>query len=68
MGTRPGMIYGFCKVHKKFGDHWPPFRPIFSALQTPTHKVAKYLVPNLEPVTTNKYTVKDSFNFATEGV
>ena len=68
MGTRPGMIYGFCKVHKKFVDRWPPFRPIFSALQTPTYKVAKYLVSNLETVTTNKYTVKDSFNFATEGV
>ena len=37
-----------------------------SALQTPIHKLAKYLVPILEPLTTNKYRVKDSFNFATE--
>ena len=36
------------------------------ALQTPTYKLAKYLVPILEPLNTNKYTVRDSFNFAIE--
>ena len=45
-----------------------PLRPILSALQTSTYKLAKYLVPILEQLTTNKYTVKDSFNFATEMV
>ena len=44
----------------------PPFRRILSALQTPTYKLGKYAVPILEPLTTYKYTVKDSFNFATE--
>ena len=39
---------------------------ILSALQIPTYKLAKYLVPNLEPSTNNIYTVKYSFNFATE--
>ena len=57
---------GSCKVHKKCVDGCPPFRPILSALQTLTYKLAKNLVPILEPLTTNKYTVKDSFNFATE--
>ena len=66
VGTRPGIMYGSCKVHKKCVDGCPPFRPILSALQTPTYKLAKYLVPILEPLTTNKYTVKDSFKFATE--
>ena len=33
---RPGIIYGSCKVHKKCVDDCPPFRPILSALQTPT--------------------------------
>ena len=37
-----------------------------SALQTSTYKLAKYLAHILEPLITNKYTVKDSFNFATE--
>ena len=62
VGTRTGIIYGFCKVHKKCVDDCPPFRPILSSLQTPTFKLAKYL----ELLTTNKYTVKDLFNFANE--
>ena len=57
--TRPGIMYGSCKVHKKCVDGCPPFKPISSALQTPTYKLAKYLVPILEPLTNNKYTVKD---------
>ena len=51
---------------KKCADGRLPFRPILSASQTPTQKLEKFLVPILEPLTTNKYTVKDSFNFATE--
>ena len=64
--TRPGIIYGSCKVHKKCVDDCPPFRPILSALQTPTYKFAKYLVPILESLTNNKYRVKDLFDFASE--
>ena len=41
-----------------------PFRPILSALQTPTYDLAKILVPILSPLTKNEYTVKDSFQFA----
>ena len=62
VGDRPGIMYRSCKVHKKCFDGCPPFRPILPALQTPTYKLAKILV------TTNKYTVKDSFNYATEVV
>ena len=54
VGTRPGIMYGSCKVHKKCVDGCPPFRPILSALQTPTYKLAKYLVPILEPLTNKK--------------
>ena len=59
-------MYDSCKVHKKCVDGCPPFRPILSSLQTPTYKLAEHLVPILEPLTNSKYTVKDSFNFATE--
>ena len=44
----------------------PPFRLTLYALQTPTYKPAKFFVPILELLTTNKYTVKHSFSFATE--
>ena len=66
VGTRLGIMYGSSKVHKKCVDGCLPFRSILSALQTPTYKLAKYLVPILEPLTNNKYAVKDLFNFATE--
>ena len=64
--TRPGIIYGKCKVHKQQVDGCPTFLPILLALQTPTWNLAKFLVPILNPFTKNKYTVKDSFQFAEE--
>ena len=66
VGTRPGVMYGSCKVHKASVGNCPPFRPILSALNTPTYKLAKFLVPILKPLTTNEFTVKDSFHFAEE--
>ena len=59
-------MHGNCKVHKQQVDGCPPFRPILSALQTPTYNLAKFLVPILNPLTKNEYTVKDSFQFAEE--
>ena len=59
---------GSCKKHKKRADGCQLFRPILSALKHLTYKLAKYLAPILEPLTTIKYTVKDSFNFAPEVV
>ena len=67
VGTRPSIImYGNCKVHKQQVDGCPTFRSILSALQTPTYNLAKFLVPILNPLTKNEYTVKDSFQFAGE--
>ena len=50
LGTRPGIIYGSFKVQKKCVEGCPPFRPLLSASQTPTYKLAKFLVPILEPL------------------
>ena len=65
-GSYPGVLYGLCKVHKgvKPGDESPPFRPILSAINTPSYKIAKCLVPLLADLTKNKYVSKDSFEFA----
>lgn len=52
-------MYGLPKVHKKSLDGLPPFRPILSAIGT-----AKFLVEMLKLLTTNSFTVKDSFSFA----
>ena len=58
VGTRPGIMYGLCKVHKDIVDNCPPFRPILSAINTPTYKLAKFLVPILKSLISNEYTVK----------
>ena len=65
-GSSPGIMYGLGKVHKIVTDGLPSFRPILSAISTPTYKLAKFLVPVLEPLTTNDYTIEDSFTFAEE--
>ena len=44
----------------------PPFRPILSAIGTPTYTLAKFLVPILSDITQNEFTVKDSFTFVDE--
>ena len=63
VGTTPGIMYGLCKVHKNIIDNCPPFRPILSAINTPTYKLAKFLVPILKSLTSNEYRVKDSLTF-----
>ena len=66
-GSRPGIImYGSAKVHKIVTDGLPSLRPILSVIGTSTYKLAKFLVLMIEPLTTNEYTIKDSFTFAEE--
>ena len=64
--SKPGILYGQAKVHKPFEDNCPSFRPILSAIATPTYDLPKFLVPILKPLSENEYTVHDSFSFASE--
>ena len=66
IGSKPGALYGSAKVHKPLKNELTPFRPSFSAIGTPTYKLAKFLVPVLSDITQNKFTVKDSFTFVDE--
>ena len=59
VGSRPGTMYGLCKVYKQEVDGCPSFRPVLLALQTPTYNLGKLLVPILDPLTKNEYAVKD---------
>ena len=65
-GSRPGILYGMAKVHKPVTNRCPSLRPILSAINTPSYKLAKFLVPLLTPLTSNDSTIKDSFSFAEE--
>ena len=66
VGSRSDVLYGLGKVHKETKNGLPPFRPILSAISTPTYKLAKFLLPFLTLLTQNEYTVTDSFHFAEE--
>ena len=59
-GSSPGVMYGLPKVHK---DN-TPLRPILSANNTSNYKIAKFIVPLLQPFTTNSHTIKNSFEFS----
>ena len=51
-------MFGLCKDHKDITDNCLSFLPILSAVNTPTYKLAKFLLPNLKSLTSNEYTIK----------
>ncbi|CAH8503985.1 unnamed protein product [Schistosoma curassoni] len=61
-GSRLPHMYGLPKVHK----HDVPLRPILSMINSPYHKVARWLAEKLEPVRRRfaTYKLRDSFQFA----
>ena len=59
VGSRSGILYGLGKIHKKTHNGIPPFRPILSAIGTPTYKLAKFLLKILTPSTANEFTFID---------
>ena len=66
IGSRPGLLCGIFEVHKGIIGVCLPFRPILSAIGTPSYKLAKLLLPKLSSITFNEFTVRDSFAFAEE--
>ena len=59
---KPGILYGLPRIHKCD----VPLRPIFSAIGTAGYILAKCFVPILYAFTSNHYSIKESFSFATE--
>ena len=55
---------GSSKMPKPFGNDLPLLRPILSALNTGAYKWTKFFVPLLQHLTSNEFTLKDSFEFA----
>ena len=52
------------QLHKQLVDNCSPFSSIFSAIGRPSYNIAKFLVSILKPLTTNDYTLKDTFEFS----
>ena len=53
VGNTPEILYGSCKVHKRYADGCPPFGPILSALEAPTYK----LTPPLKKILKSALTI-----------
>ena len=62
-GSRPGILYGMAKVHKAVINQCRSLQPILSTINTLSYKLVKFLVPFLTPLTSNDFTIKDSFSF-----
>ena len=61
-GSHPGRLYGLPKIHKPE----VPVRPIMSATNTVSYLLAKFLVPILKPITSNEFTLTDTFDFVSQ--
>ena len=48
-GSKPVVLYGLAKIHKRLEDGTPSFRPTLSAIGTPTYNLAKFSDQLLKP-------------------
>ena len=62
-GSSFGVLYGLHKTHKNVLDKCLPFRPILSAIKTPSHNLAQFLVRLVEPITIIILQLKIVLNF-----
>ena len=58
--STPASFYGLPKIHKPER----PLRPITSSIGSPTYAVSKHLVSILSPLRRNRFSVKNSSEFA----
>ena len=65
-GSRFGILCNLCEILKSLIDNCLSFRAFLSAIKFPYHNIAKHLVTILEPITTNKFIIKNSFEFTKE--
>ncbi|XP_078361337.1 uncharacterized protein LOC144645655 [Oculina patagonica] len=61
-GSRLAHLYGLPKTHKER----LAMRPILSATRTYNYGLAKWLEEKLQPLSYNRYTITDTFEFANE--
>ena len=59
-GSRPRVLYGLPKIHKK----GTPMRPILSTIGSFNYMMCKWLVPMVSHLCSNEFVVRDSFTFA----
>ena len=65
-GSAPGILYGLPKIHKPDFSSQFQFSSIFAAYNNPCFKLAKILVPNLQPYVTNEHYIDNSSSFVSQ--
>ena len=65
-GSAPGISYSMPKIHKPDFAGKFQFRPIFAAYNNPCFKLAKFLVPILQPYSSNDHTIENSASFVSQ--
>ena len=65
-GSAPGILYGLPKLHKPYFVSKFQFCPIFAAYKNPCFKLAKFLVPILQPYASNDHTIENSASFVSQ--
>ena len=66
VGSRPGILYSSGRINKESRNGLPPFYPIHLAIDTYTYNLTTLLPKFLRVLTTNEYSVIDSFYFPEE--
>ena len=56
-GCHPSILCDQAKIHNPVINNCPSFRPTLDAINTPSYKLAKFLVSILSPLTVNEYIV-----------
>ena len=55
-GSSPSILYGLPNIHKPN----IPLRPIVSSINTPQYKLAKFIIPHINILSKNEYTLDNS--------
>ena len=63
---KPRVLYWLAKIYKALEDGTPSFHQILSAIGASTYNLAKFCDQLLKPLTSNDYTINDSFSFIKE--
>ena len=61
--AKSARAHGLPKTHKRYVN-LPPFRPVIDTIGTTHSQIGKYLCEILKPLSTNEFTLKDSFDAA----
>ena len=56
-GFRPGILYGNPKIHKPVANNLLKSWLVLSAINTPGYNIGKFLIPIIEPLTHNEFTI-----------